>query len=124
DLQRDLSLTLMFISHDLSVVEVISDTVMVLYLGRVMEIAPSAQLFGQPTHPYSAALMHAAPGARRKGERIVLSGEIPSPSTPPSACVFRTRCPFVLPDCAQVVPPLHQPRPGHWKACIRDDLSL
>ncbi len=124
DLQRDLSLTLMFISHDLSVVEVISDQVMVLYLGRVMELAPSAELFRQPAHPYSAALMHAAPGARPGRQRIVLSGEIPSPSAPPSGCVFRTRCPFVLPDCAQAVPALRETAPGHWKACIRDDLVL
>jgi oligopeptide/dipeptide ABC transporter ATP-binding protein len=124
DLQRDLSLTLMFISHDLSVVKVISDRVMVLYLGRVMELAPSAELFARPAHPYSAALMHAAPGARLKGERIVLTGEIPSPSTPPSGCVFRTRCPFALPDCAETVPPLRKTTPGHWKACIRDDLAL
>ncbi|WP_439495415.1 ABC transporter ATP-binding protein [Bosea sp. (in: a-proteobacteria)] len=124
DLQRDLSLTLMFISHDLSVVEVISDRVMVLYLGRVMELAPSAALFARPAHPYSAALMHAAPGARPAGERIVLKGEIPSPSAPPSGCVFRTRCPFALSDCAEAVPPLRETAPGHWKACIRDDLTL
>ncbi len=124
DLQRDLSLTLMFISHDLSVVEVIADRVMVLYLGRVMELAPSAALFARPAHPYSAALMHAAPGARPNGQRIVLSGEIPSPSSPPSGCVFRTRCPFVLPECSDAVPPLRETSPGHWKACIRDDLAL
>ena len=124
DLQRDLSLTLMFISHDLSVVEVISDRVMVLYLGRVMELAGSSELFSRPAHPYTAALMHAAPGAHPRGERIVLSGEIPSPSAPPSGCVFRTRCPFVLPDCARTVPALRETAPGHWKACIRDDLSL
>lgn len=123
-LQRDLSLTMMFISHDLSVVEVISDRVMVLYLGRVMELAENSALFGRTAHPYTAALMHAAPGARPRGDRIVLSGEIPSPSAPPSGCVFRTRCPFVLPDCAKAVPPLRETAPGHWKACIRDDLSL
>lgn len=123
-LQRDLSLTMMFISHDLSVVEVISDRVMVLYLGRVMELAENSALFGRTAHPYTAALMHAAPGARPRGDRIVLSGEIPSPSAPPSGCVFRTRCPFVLPDCAKAVPRLRETAPGHWKACIRDDLSL
>ncbi|QCI66344.1 ABC transporter ATP-binding protein [Phreatobacter stygius] len=124
DLQRDLSLTLMFISHDLSVVEVISDRVMVLYLGRVMELAPSTELFARPAHPYTAALMHAAPGAARAAKRIMLSGEIPSPSAPPSGCVFRTRCPFALADCAKVVPALREISPDHWKACIRDDLAL
>jgi oligopeptide/dipeptide ABC transporter ATP-binding protein len=124
DLQRDLSLTLMFISHDLSVVEVIADRVMVLYLGSIMELAPSAELFSHPAHPYSAALMHAAPGSRPGRQRIVLAGEIPSPSAPPSGCVFRTRCPFVLPDCARLVPELRETSPGHWKACIRDDLVL
>ncbi|MCZ0738044.1 ABC transporter ATP-binding protein [Phreatobacter sp. AB_2022a] len=124
DLQRDLGLTLMFISHDLSVVELISDRVMVLYLGRVMELGSSSQLFSTPAHPYTAALMDAAPGARRAGERIVLSGEIPSPSAPPSGCVFRTRCPFAVADCAATVPPLREVAPDHWKACIRDDLAF
>ena len=124
DLQRDLALTLMFISHDLSVVELISDRVMVLYLGRVMELGSSPRLFSAPAHPYTAALMDAAPGARRAGERIVLSGEIPSPSAPPSGCVFRTRCPFAVADCAATVPPLREVAPDHWKACIRDDLSF
>ena len=124
DLQRDLALTLMFISHDLSVVELISDRVMVLYLGRVMELGSSPRLFSAPAHPYTAALMDAAPGARRAGERIVLSGEIPSPSAPPSGCVFRTRCPFAVADCAATVPPLREVAPDHWKACIRDDLAF
>jgi oligopeptide/dipeptide ABC transporter ATP-binding protein len=124
DLQRDLDLTIMFISHDLSVVELISDRVMVLYLGSVMEIAPVGELFSRPAHPYSAALMDAAPGASRGARRIVLSGEIPSPSAPPSGCVFRTRCPFALPDCASTVPRLREMSPDHWKACIRDDIAL
>jgi oligopeptide/dipeptide ABC transporter ATP-binding protein len=124
DLQRDLGLTVMFISHDLSVVEVISDRVMVLYLGRIMELAPTEELFARPAHPYSAALMDAAPGAARGGNRITLSGEIPSPSAPPSGCVFRTRCPFAQDDCAKTVPPLRETSPGHWKACIRDDIVL
>ena len=124
DLRRDLGLTLMFISHDLSVVELISDRVMVLYLGRVMELAPAEALFAAPAHPYTAALMDAAPGAARGGRRITLSGEIPSPAAPPSGCVFRTRCPFALPDCARVEARLREIRPGRWKACIRDDLRL
>jgi oligopeptide/dipeptide ABC transporter ATP-binding protein len=124
DLQRGLGLALMFISHDLSVVEVVSDRVMVLYLGRVMELAPTEALYARPAHPYSAALMAAAPGSDRKDERLILSGEIPSPSDPPSGCVFRTRCPFAVSDCARTVPPLREIAPGHRKACIRDDLVL
>jgi oligopeptide/dipeptide ABC transporter ATP-binding protein len=122
-LQADLDLTLMFISHDLSVVETISDRVMVLYLGRVMELAPTEALFASPQHPYSAALLQAAPGMAA-ARRHILKGEIPSASNPPSGCVFRTRCPFAIDACARAVPPLHQVAPQHFKACIRDDLAL
>ena len=124
DLQRDLGLALMFISHDLSVVEIMADRVMVLYLGRVMEEAPTQALYARPAHPYTAALMQAAPGARHDRPGIVLSGEIPSPRNPPSGCVFRTRCPFALPACAEGRPALREVAPGHRKACIRDDLVL
>jgi len=124
-LQRDLGLALLFISHDLAVVEVIADRVMVLYLGRVMELAPTEALFRSARHPYTRALLSASPGrtggARRA--RIVLSGEIPSPANPPSGCVFRTRCPFAIEDCARIVPELREVAPGHSKACIRDDLD-
>ncbi len=122
-LQADLNLTLMFISHDLSVVETISDRVMVLYLGRVMELAPTEALFGSPQHPYTAALLQAAPGMAA-ARRHILKGEIPSSSTPPSGCVFRTRCPFAIDDCAKVVPPVREVAPQHFKACIRDNLDL
>jgi oligopeptide/dipeptide ABC transporter ATP-binding protein len=124
DLQRGLGLSLMFISHDLSVVEVVADRVMVLYLGRVMELAATDALYARPAHPYTAALMAAAPGASRRKRWFVLSGEIPSPSDPPSGCVFRTRCPFALAECARVIPALREVAPGHLKACIRDDLAL
>lgn len=124
DLQKDLGLSLMFISHDLSVVEIVADRVMVLYLGRVMEVAPTEALFARPAHPYTLGLMQSAPGARIEGERLVLSGEIPSPSNPPSGCVFRTRCPFALPDCAAQRPVLRAVSEHHYKACIRDDLKL
>jgi len=124
DLQRDLGLALMFISHDLSVVEIMADRVMVLYLGRVMEEAPTQALYARPAHPYTAALMQAAPGGRHDRPGIVLSGEIPSPRNPPSGCVFRTRCPFALPACAEGRPALREIAPGHRKACIRDDLVL
>ncbi len=122
-LQQELSLALLFISHDLSVVEVITDRVMVLYLGRVMELAPTEELYDHPEHPYTAALLQAAPGYAG-ARRHVLAGEIPSPLSPPSGCVFRTRCPFAIPDCAKIVPPVREVRPGHFKACIRDDLAL
>lgn len=124
DLQRELQLSLMFISHDLSVVEIMSDRVMVLYLGRTMEIAPTEELFARPAHPYTLVLMQAAPGTSRGGQRLVLSGEIPSPSNPPSGCVFRTRCPFAVKACGEVRPTLREISPGHFKACIRDDLAL
>lgn len=122
-LQEELGLTLMFISHDLSVVEVITDRVMVLYLGRVMELAPTESLYSRPAHPYTAALLQAAPGVV-SSRKHVLKGEIPSPAKPPSGCVFRTRCPFATDDCAQTVPTLREIAPDHLKACIRDDLQL
>ncbi len=123
-LQQDLALALLFISHDLSVVEVIADRVVVLYLGRVMEIAPTEALYRRPAHPYTAALLQAVPGAVPPENRVVLKGEIPSPAAPPSGCVFRTRCPFAISECATSVPPLRQTAPNQFKACIRDDISL
>ncbi len=122
DLRRELGLAMLFISHDLTVVEAMADSVLVLYLGRVMEAGPAREIFAAPRHPYTAALLAAAPGSHRP--EMVLQGEIPSPASPPSGCVFRTRCPFVLPDCAKAVPPLSLVTPGHRKACIRDDLDL
>jgi peptide/nickel transport system ATP-binding protein len=124
DLQRRLGLAMLFIAHDLAVVEYVADTVIVLYLGRIMEIGPGSRLYAAPAHPYTRAL-HAAvpspdPAARR--QRKLLTGDIPSPSSPPSGCVFRTRCPVALPACAGEVPPLREIAPGHAKACIRDDI--
>lgn len=125
DLQQRLGLTMLFISHDLAVVEYICDRVIVLYLGRIMEIAPSAELYADPHHPYTQALLSAIPSpdpdARRN--RQILKGDIPSPANPPSGCVFRTRCPKALPKCAEVVPELRETSPGRFKACIRDDLN-
>ncbi|OEO28845.1 peptide ABC transporter ATP-binding protein [Devosia insulae DS-56] len=124
DLQQRLGLTMLFISHDLAVVEYICDTVIVLYLGRIMEIAPSAELYARPRHPYTRALLSAipspVPGSKR--QRQLLTGDIPSPANPPSGCVFRTRCPYAIDACATAVPPLEAVGPGHLKACIRDDL--
>lgn len=123
-LQRELSLALLFISHDLSVVEVIADRVVVLYLGRIMEIAPTEALYRRPAHPYTAALLQAVPGAVPPANRVLLKGEIPSPASPPSGCVFRTRCPFAVDECARAVPALRKVTPDHYKACIRDDITL
>jgi peptide/nickel transport system ATP-binding protein len=124
DLQQRLGLTMLFIAHDLLVVEHLCDRVMVMYLGRIMELAPSRRLYGAPKHPYTEALLSAAPipDPARKRERILLAGDIPSPVNPPSGCVFRTRCPYAIPECAQTVPPLREVAPGHYKACIRDVL--
>ena len=125
ELQQRLGLTMLFISHDLAVVEYICDRVIVLYLGLIMEIAPSADLYARPQHPYTRALLSAIPSpdpdARR--DRQILKGDIPSPANPPSGCVFRTRCPSALDACAATVPQLREVAPGQYKACIRDDLD-
>ncbi|HSX76558.1 MAG TPA: oligopeptide/dipeptide ABC transporter ATP-binding protein [Shinella sp.] len=124
DLQQRLGLTMLFISHDLAVVEYICDRVIVLYLGRIMEIATSEDLYARPRHPYTQALMSAIPSPDPDAQRTreILKGDIPSPANPPSGCVFRTRCPKALPACATAVPPLREVAPGHVKACIRDDV--
>ncbi len=125
DLQARLGLAMLFISHDLGVVEVMADRVMVLYLGRVMEVAPTRRLFTAPRHPYTAGLLAAAPRTgRRQAPSVVLRDEIPSPANPPSGCVFRTRCPYALERCAIEVPPLEHLGDGQWRACLRDDLDL
>jgi len=120
DLKEELGLTLLFIAHDLGVVEYISDHVIVMYLGRIMEIAPSKELYANPIHPYTEALLSAVPipDPTIKRERVILQGDIPSPNNPPSGCVFRTRCPIATKECADVVPPLVEVTPGHFKACI------
>jgi oligopeptide/dipeptide ABC transporter ATP-binding protein len=123
-LRAEFGLAMLFISHDLSVVEAMADRVMVLYLGRVMEIGPVRAIFTAPRHPYTASLLAAAPGRAVAHRLPPLAGEIPSPANPPSGCVFRTRCPFALAACAEAVPPLRDVAHGHAKACIRDDISL
>ena len=124
DLQKRLGLGMLFISHDLAVVQHVSDRVAVLYMGRVMELAPSRRLYAAPRHPYTAALIDAAPvpDPRRRAVHQPLRGEIPRPEAPPSGCVFGCRCSYALADCARIVPPLVEVAPGHWKACIRDDV--
>lgn len=125
ELQQRLGLTMLFISHDLAVVEYICDRVIVLYLGRIMEIASAEDLYARPQHPYTRALMSAipSPDPDAKAKRQILKGDIPSPANPPSGCVFRTRCPNALDACATAVPELREVSPGHFKACIRDDLD-
>ena len=122
-LRAELHLAMMFISHDLSVVEMLSDRVLVLYLGRAMETGPTAQVFAAPRHPYTRALLSAVPGRdRATGRRpFAIAGEVPSPIAPPSGCVFRTRCPFAAPACAETVPTLEPVGPAHASACIRRD---
>ncbi|MBT9502154.1 MAG: ABC transporter ATP-binding protein [Burkholderiaceae bacterium] len=124
DLRERLKLTMLFISHDLDVVEYLCDRVVVLYLGRVMEVASTQELFERPLHPYTKALLAASPkpDPEIKTERIVLKGDIPSPIDPPSGCVFRTRCPQAVAACADTRPELEEIRPGRWVACSRREL--
>jgi len=122
-LREETGVSVLFISHDLSVVRFISDRIIVLYLGKIMEVGPADLVHGLPLHPYSKALVSAEPRLDLQSSRIRLKGEIPSPLRPPSGCVFRTRCPFALPACAEQVPQLRQVAPGRSKACIRDDID-
>ncbi|WP_080636647.1 ABC transporter ATP-binding protein [Sinorhizobium meliloti] len=121
DLKDKLSLTMLFVSHDLRAVSHIADRVIVMYLGRIMEIAPSSMFWDAPAHPYTEALLSALPvehpSLRRN--RVLLKGEVPSAVSPPSGCVFRTRCPVASPECAVAPPALRQVTPGHWTACTK-----
>ena len=117
DLQEELNLSFLFISHDLSVVEHLSDRVAVMYLGKIVELADRKDLFSAPRHPYTHALLSAVLTTERGGEQIVLEGEIPSATAIPSGCRFRSRCHMAREICAQVEPPWEERGNGHWVAC-------
>jgi oligopeptide/dipeptide ABC transporter ATP-binding protein len=119
DLQEQFKLTYMFISHDLSVVRHISDRVGVMYLGALVELAPKHMLYDNPLHPYTQALLSAIPhpNPRESRERIILSGDVPSPANPPTGCAFHTRCRFTMEKCKTERPVLKMISPDHWAAC-------
>jgi peptide/nickel transport system ATP-binding protein len=127
DLQKDLGLTYLFISHDLSVVEHISDRVAVMYLGSIVELAAAEELYAAPRHPYTEALLSAVPSADpdHKVQRILLPGDVPSPSNPPPGCKFHPRCQYAKDICKTDIPPWRETSPDHWVSChLADELKL
>ena len=119
DLQEEFGLSYLFVSHDLAVVEHIGHRIAVMYLGRIVELAPRERIFAQPQHPYTEALMAAAPIAAPKARsaRLVIEGDVPSPINPPPGCHFHTRCPYAEARCKVDAPPLQEIAPGHVVAC-------
>ncbi len=122
-LQEEFKLTYLFVSHDLSVVRHVSDRIAVMYLGRIVEVADRDELYDDPLHPYTKALLSAIPipdpDIEEGRERIPLIGEVPSPLNPPSGCSFHPRCPIAIDECGGVVPDLQEVKTGHWVGCIR-----
>ncbi|SDP13703.1 oligopeptide transport system ATP-binding protein [Paenibacillus sp. yr247] len=120
-LQQERQLTYLFIAHDLAMVKHMSDRVGVMYLGRMVELASSDDLYEEPLHPYTQALLSSIPvqepNASKKRERVLLRGEVPNPMNVPSGCPFQTRCPKAMPECREVVPVWKEVRPAHWAAC-------
>lgn len=126
-LQRDFNLSYVFVAHDLSVVQHISDRVAVMYVGKIMEMADSFELFSQPLHPYTEALMSAVPkpNPHHKRERVLMQGDIPDPSNPPSGCLFHTRCRYVQERCKVEIPAFREIKPDHFSAChFAEELQL
>jgi oligopeptide transport system ATP-binding protein len=123
ELQEQFGLTYLFIAHDLAVVRHISDRVAVMYLGKLMEQANSSEIYENPLHPYTKALLSAVPipdpALERKRERIILTGDVPSSLRPPRGCVFHTRCPIAIEECRVDIPVWREAEPGHWVACHR-----
>jgi peptide/nickel transport system ATP-binding protein len=119
ELQDDFSLTFLFIAHDLSVVKHMSDRIGVMYLGGLVEVAEKGSIYSEPLHPYTQALISAIPepDPRKKKDRIILEGDVPSPANPPSGCAFNPRCRHAMPECQQVKPTLKEVKPGHRVAC-------
>ncbi len=118
ELKKEFSLTYMFITHDLAVVDYMADSVLVMYLGKPMEYGPKDRIFENPAHPYTKMLLEAIPDIEvKRKKREVLKGEIPNPINPPSGCVFHTRCPFYKDKCSESVPDMVEIEPGHFVAC-------
>lgn len=123
DLQKRMNLTYLFVSHNLSVVKHICDRVAVMYVGKMVELAPTQALFSRPRHPYTGALMSAVPVAdpRIKSGNVELKGEVPSPAKPPPGCYFHPRCEFCVDVCKTTAPGYREIAPGHYVACHRAD---
>ncbi|MEO8442544.1 MAG: ABC transporter ATP-binding protein, partial [Betaproteobacteria bacterium] len=122
-LRADFNLTYLFISHDLGVVEHLADRVVIMYLGRIVETAPTLELFQHPNHPYTQALLAEVPSLDKRGHDFApITGEIPSPIDPPPGCHFHPRCPHAMERCRSERPQFRQISPGHWSACYLNDV--